>query len=603
MLGLLSLIPWMTPGLRNWDALHWLTERSLLATGVLYAAHATAVLFVEPFFVASGFAMYLNRRVELEAWDVEQGSAPCVRSALTSSRALAARDAGAPPGVGAGHRRRTPRRRRAPRGPVAPRPTRAPRASRRRSRSCAPIRCCPASTRSTGCAGRTRRAGEEEGPGRLRRSSSGSPSWRASSTTPAASCCGASWPCWWRWLLVSARHVVQLRAFRRAKAASAVSHVRDLDVRPESLPDDVGAAAWALWQAGQVPAALSLLYRGALSRPDPSLPGADHRVRHRRRVPGPGARPARADALRYVTQVVRAWEANIYGGRTLSLAMGEALCTGFGQRLDASAAAAAESGHEEHRADPRLVGLLVLACSAGWIVHNTRWEEIEVDDAGARRRRHRRVLLAAPGARGRRRHAGSAHDARADAAGRRDAAARIEPVGHLPGARRAPQGLGRERRPPGRDGMEGRQRRPALGAAGVRRRTTTPPRRRTTPPPRTPTDETTTTTATRRRPRARSRPSNAQQRRLAKLLEPEAVGDCADFEETDATTEPAFEPGRVYRGLHVAAAASLNHVAPTWQLTGDAARWRCACPSAAAASPASPARDTTTAACCRATTR
>ena len=49
-------------------------------------------------------------------------------------------------------------------------------------------------------------------------------------------------------------------------------------------------------------------------------------------------------ALRYVTQVVRAWEASIYGGRTLSAAMGEALCTGFAQRLDASAPAGAGSG-------------------------------------------------------------------------------------------------------------------------------------------------------------------------------------------------------------------------------------------------------------------
>ena len=144
--------------------------------------------------------------------------------------------------------------------------------------------------------------------------------------------------------LVSARHLVQLRAFRRARAASAVSHVRDLDVRPESLPDDVGAAAWALWQSGQVPAALSLLYRGALSR-----------MIHRFQVPitasateGECLELARGrlgtPALRYVTQVVRAWEANIYGGRTLSIAMGEALCTGFGQRLDASVPAAAESG-------------------------------------------------------------------------------------------------------------------------------------------------------------------------------------------------------------------------------------------------------------------
>jgi hypothetical protein len=141
-------------------------------------------------------------------------------------------------------------------------------------------------------------------------------------------------------LLVSARHLVQLRGFRRrAAAASAVSHVRDLDVRPESLPDDVGAAAWTLWQAGQVPAALSLLYRGALSR-----------LIHRFRVPitasateGECLDLARGrlepGALRYVTQVVRAWEANIYGGRALSTAMGEALCSGFAQRLDAAPAA------------------------------------------------------------------------------------------------------------------------------------------------------------------------------------------------------------------------------------------------------------------------
>ena len=141
-------------------------------------------------------------------------------------------------------------------------------------------------------------------------------------------------------LLVSARHLVQLRGFRRrAAAASAVSHVRDLDVRPESLPGDVGAAAWTLWQAGQVPAALSLLYRGALSR-----------LIHKFRVPitssateGECLDLARGrlepGALRYVTQVVRAWEASIYGGRTLSSAMGEALCSGFAQRLDAAPAA------------------------------------------------------------------------------------------------------------------------------------------------------------------------------------------------------------------------------------------------------------------------
>ena len=138
-------------------------------------------------------------------------------------------------------------------------------------------------------------------------------------------------------LLVSGRHLIQLRSFRRrAAAATAVSHVRDLDVRPESLPTDVGAAAWALWQAGQVPAALSLLYRGALSR-----------LIHRWHVPiaastteGECLELARGTlepgAQRYLTQVVRAWEASTYGNRQLSPAMGETLCTGFATRLDAA---------------------------------------------------------------------------------------------------------------------------------------------------------------------------------------------------------------------------------------------------------------------------
>ncbi len=37
-----------------------------------FLSYALAVGIVEPFFVGAGFAMYLNRRVELEAWDIEQ---------------------------------------------------------------------------------------------------------------------------------------------------------------------------------------------------------------------------------------------------------------------------------------------------------------------------------------------------------------------------------------------------------------------------------------------------------------------------------------------------------------------------------------------------
>jgi hypothetical protein len=39
---------------------------------VMALAYAMTVALVEPFYVAAGFGLYLNRRVELEAWDIEQ---------------------------------------------------------------------------------------------------------------------------------------------------------------------------------------------------------------------------------------------------------------------------------------------------------------------------------------------------------------------------------------------------------------------------------------------------------------------------------------------------------------------------------------------------
>ena len=72
VLGLLALLPWLTPAedQRPWLAL--LFEGGSWITGVALTCFATAIAIVEPFFVGAGFAMYLNRRVELEAWDIEQ---------------------------------------------------------------------------------------------------------------------------------------------------------------------------------------------------------------------------------------------------------------------------------------------------------------------------------------------------------------------------------------------------------------------------------------------------------------------------------------------------------------------------------------------------
>src|SRR6202000_1197205 len=52
----------------------------------------------------------------------------------------------------------------------------------------------------------------------------------------------------------------------KPRRTAAPTHVQDLDIRPESLPENVGAAARGLWEGGDHRAALSLLYRGLLSR-------------------------------------------------------------------------------------------------------------------------------------------------------------------------------------------------------------------------------------------------------------------------------------------------------------------------------------------------
>jgi hypothetical protein len=119
----------------------------------------------------------------------------------------------------------------------------------------------------------------------------------------------------------------------------APSHVRDLDIRPESLPDDVGAAALALWQRGEHRAALALLYRGALSR-----------LVHVHAVPIRASstegeclalsRPRLAESsARYATSLVEVWTAAVYGAREPAMSVVQALCGEFAAALDRKGAA------------------------------------------------------------------------------------------------------------------------------------------------------------------------------------------------------------------------------------------------------------------------
>jgi hypothetical protein len=124
------------------------------------------------------------------------------------------------------------------------------------------------------------------------------------------------------------------------------THVRDLDIRPESLPAEIGAAARALWDRGEHRAALALLYRGMLSR-----------LAHVHRVPIRDS-STEGDCLsmvashltqrkrEYMVLLVRVWQRFVYGGEDVEPSTVYALCHDFAPALDHAATldAAARQG-------------------------------------------------------------------------------------------------------------------------------------------------------------------------------------------------------------------------------------------------------------------
>jgi hypothetical protein len=72
-LALASLLYWFAPVDEGLSVLAMLfDESSAVAEWVFFVSYAAVVAFLEPFYVGAGFALYLSRRAELEAWDVEQ---------------------------------------------------------------------------------------------------------------------------------------------------------------------------------------------------------------------------------------------------------------------------------------------------------------------------------------------------------------------------------------------------------------------------------------------------------------------------------------------------------------------------------------------------
>ena len=135
-------------------------------------------------------------------------------------------------------------------------------------------------------------------------------------------------------LVLYVARLVRTRGVPRVpKRFVAPSHVRDLDIRPESLPDDVGAAALELWQRGEQRAALALLYRGLLSR-----------LVHVHAVPI-RASSTEGECLslaklklaepsaHYCAELIGVWSAAVYGAREPALATVQRLCAEFAAAL------------------------------------------------------------------------------------------------------------------------------------------------------------------------------------------------------------------------------------------------------------------------------
>jgi hypothetical protein len=321
-IALFSLVFWFAPAGSEMP-LDALLAKEAPTFGLLATiSYAMAVLFLEPFYVAAGFGMYLNRRAELEAWDIEQefrrAFAPNRRSkaALVVTLLMVA-------WLPVSAAQREP-------AAAAAAPDRAEIGRAIDAAKADPNLATDRTLKTL----------------RWKR-----PSSQKLSNTPW-------WLAWiaglFAWLGESARVLVWCAAAgltglvavyltrisrtrlghdKNEGAFVAPTHVRDLDIRPETLPDDIGAAARALWERGEQRAALALLYRGMLSRlahihsvpiHDSSTEG-DCLALATARLP--------ADRAEYLSRLVRAWQRFGYGREGIDTAAVYHLCDEFAPAL------------------------------------------------------------------------------------------------------------------------------------------------------------------------------------------------------------------------------------------------------------------------------
>ncbi|MGE5386128.1 MAG: DUF4129 domain-containing protein [Betaproteobacteria bacterium] len=335
-ISLVMLVEFMAPvgtnGLFSWaewasdDVVPW----KIFIVNVLWLVAET---LVEPLYVASGFALYLNRRSDLEGWDIDiafrrlAARQTAARSASLVGLVVAFLFAGflfvAPPPASAAE---------AAPAPGTPRQV------------IAEVLADPVFGRDT----EEMRWVLKDKPGKEKKKDSAGPEsgwmkgflrfiefigeimrgvvWIVAALLVAGLI----------YLLIRYReHWLPQRRERQAPP----EFLFGLDVRPESLPDDVAAAAQAALAAGRIEEALSLLYRGALvallHRLEVEFRAGDTENDCLARVD----RRLDAEANGYFRQLLDAWRMVAYGRQHPSLPALQALCTGWGRYFGLSGGA------------------------------------------------------------------------------------------------------------------------------------------------------------------------------------------------------------------------------------------------------------------------
>ncbi|MBL8470670.1 MAG: DUF4129 domain-containing protein [Rhodocyclaceae bacterium] len=323
-LSALAAVTILTPddgeGRINWNLLALGTESETWQQCLSIAAIVVAETIVEPLYVASGFALYLNRRSDLEAWDVELGL-----------RRLAARVAGATLCglllIAC----------------LVPQPAAAAAGSEAAKQS-DPARAAIDAVLAEAAFGHEEKSTHWRRipPDKKKSEPFSFPEWLSKLGSALASLATDLTRVLWV-AAVALLAVLIWRARHKwlpqpAARPPPPQYLWGLDVRPESLPPDVAAAALAELAGGRLRAALSLLYRGALV-------AAMHEAGVRftpGSTEGDALREARGHfdvaAAQWFAQLVAVWTAAAYAHRLPAQEAVAELCRGWPTRFAREAA-------------------------------------------------------------------------------------------------------------------------------------------------------------------------------------------------------------------------------------------------------------------------